>query len=158
MPCTSALALSRRSSTPLQVVFIDATGAWTYDTCGPATSKRSLADKPVWIAREGSDAAWRRRAYPSAAGASPARWLAVWRSLAALGLLAGLIAPGGLGVRVGVAHAAAGTPRAGDFFGLPPRFEITWPLPPQGIHSRGSWDPSVPLSALAVSSATSRPG
>ncbi len=26
--------------------------------------------------------------------------------------------------------------------GVPPRLEITWPLPRQGIHSRGPWDPS----------------
>lgn len=24
--------------------------------------------------------------------------------------------------------------------GVPPRFEITWPLPRQAIHSRGPWD------------------
>jgi hypothetical protein len=26
--------------------------------------------------------------------------------------------------------------------GEPPRFEITWPLPRQAIHSRGAWDAS----------------
>ncbi len=48
--------------------------------------------------------------------------------------------PAGLGVDPGDAHAAAAAPRAGELAGLPPRFEITCPLPRQGIHSRGPWD------------------
>lgn len=39
--------------------------------------------------------------------------------------------------------------------GSPPRLEITWPLPRQGIHSRGSCDPSG-RSSLSFSRAISR--
>ncbi len=30
----------------------------------------------------------------------------------------------------------------------PPRWEITWPVPRQGIHSRGRWEDSAPSSPL----------
>ena len=40
--------------------------------------------------------------------------------------------------------------------GVPPRFEITLPLPRQGIHSRGWWASSVRSSLPVLSLATPR--
>ncbi len=48
------------------------------------------------------------------------------------------VKPSGLGIDVAEANPPAAAPGTGDGAGeSPPRFEMTLPLPRQGIHSRG---------------------